>query len=84
MRVMSRDVKEVLRSGHLTKAERKAIDFEVALEANEEMMGEGAAMAVTCDQFGMEVEDHPYVLIELPDGDWWEAAKLPVRGKHAA
>lgn len=79
---MSRDVKEVLKSGYLTKAEKKAMDFELALEANEEIMGEGAAMAVTYEQFGMEVEDHPYVLIELPDGDWWEAEKLPV-GKAA-
>ena len=80
---MSRDVKDVLKSGYLTKAERKAMDFELALEANEEMMGEGAAMAVTCEQFGMDVEDHAYVLIELPDGDWWEAEKLPVRSRAA-
>jgi hypothetical protein len=80
---LSRDVKEVLKSGYLTPAERKAMDFELALEANEETMGEGAAMAVTCERFRMEIEDHAYVLIELPDGDWWEAEKLPVHDRAA-
>jgi hypothetical protein len=76
---MSRDVQEVLQSGYLTEAEKQAMDFELALEANEERMGEHAAMAVTCEQFGVELEDHAYILIELPDGDWWEAENLPVR-----
>lgn len=76
---MSRDVSEVLKSGFLTKAEKRAMEFETALEANEEKMGDGAAIAVTCEQFGVDYEDYPYILIELPDGDWWNAERLPVR-----
>lgn len=75
---MSRHVDEVLKAGFLTKAEKYAMEFELALEANEEQMGEGAAMALTCEQFGVDYEDHPYILIELPDGDWWHVEKLPV------
>lgn len=76
---MSRDVTDVLKSGYLTRAEARAIKFEHALEANEEMMAEGAALAVTCEQQGVALEDYAHVLIELPDGDWWDAEHLPVR-----
>lgn len=76
---MSRHVDEVLKSGYLTESEKQAMDFELALEANEEEMGEAAAMLVTCEQFGMDWDDHPYVLIELPDGEWWKAKELPVK-----
>jgi len=76
----ARHVSEVLKSGYLTQEERLAIDFERALEDNEEHMGEAAAMAVTCEQFDIEWDEHPHILIELPDGHWWEAEKLPTRG----
>lgn len=81
---MSRHVTEVLKSGYLTAAEQRAIAFEKALEANEELMAEGAALAVTCEQFGIEIEDYAHVLIEIPDGDWWEAESLPLRTGSAA
>jgi len=77
--ITSRDVSEVLASGYLTPSERQAIDFELALEEYEKQMGEGAAMALTCEQFGIDVEDSGYILIRLPDGDWWEAEHLPVQ-----
>lgn len=78
---MSRHVDYVMKSGYLTSSERQAIDFERVLEANEELMGEGAAMAVTCEQFGVELEDHAYILIEIPEGEWWTVAHLPVNEK---
>lgn len=80
---MSRDVKEVLKSGYVTKAERLAMDFENALESNEEHMGEQAAIGVTCEQFGVAYDDYAEILMEMPDGDWWEAQALPVRGQAA-
>lgn len=76
---MSRDVREVLKSGYLTADERAAIDFEEALEEAEKHMGEGAALAVTCEQAGIEIDEYASILIELPDGDWWDATHLPVR-----
>ncbi len=41
--------------------------FAEALEANEEMMSEGAAMAVTCEQFGIEHMDGIDLLVSLAD-----------------
>lgn len=76
---MNRHVDEVLKSGYLTEEEKFAMDFELTLEANEEKMGEGAAMMLTCEQTGCDYEDHPYILMELPDGEWWKAENLPVR-----
>lgn len=77
---MSRNVTEVLKSGYLTEAEKQAIDFEIELEDNENSMGEAAALAITCEQQGVDLEDYAHVLIELPDGDWWKAKHLPVKG----
>lgn len=76
---MSRNISDVLASGYITEDERVAIDFEEALEANEECMGEQAAIAVTCEQFGVGYDDYALILIELPDGDWLEAKALPPR-----
>lgn len=76
---MRRSVKAVLKSGYLTRDESLAIRFEKALESNEEIMGEGAALAVTCEEFGVELEDHAYILIEIPTGNWWKVSHLPVK-----
>ncbi len=76
---MSRPLKEVLESGFLTSEEDEAIRFATVLEDNEEHMGEGAAMAVTCSQYGIEVDESGEVLMNLPDGEWWKAEHLPVK-----
>lgn len=59
------------------------MDFENALEAAEEEMGEAAAMAVTCEMAGVEVDDAAALLVELPDGEWWKAQHLPVRSEES-
>lgn len=50
----------------------QCIQFALDLEDNEERMGEGAAMALTCEQYGIEPHEGYEVLIALPDGNWWE------------
>lgn len=50
-----------------------AQEFSEALEDNEDMMAEGAAMAVTCEQFGISLEDGYELLIE--DAEEVEAAE---------
>lgn len=44
-----------------------AIRFSDALEENEEHMGEGAAMAVTCEQFGVDWCTGHEILMDHPD-----------------
>lgn len=78
---MSRKVEEIIKSGYLLPKERRAIDFELDLEDNEKNMGEQAAIMVTCEQHGIEYEDYAYVLIEIPEGEWWKCEKLPVKKK---
>ena len=46
------------------------IEFALALEANEDRMGESAAMAVTCEQYGISPEEATDWLLMLPDGPW--------------
>lgn len=48
-----------------------------------EQMSEGAALAMTCEEVGIGIEDYAHVLIEIPDGDWWKAQHLPVRETEA-
>lgn len=50
---------------------QRAIEFALDLEENEEHMGEGAAMALTLEQYGHEWGDQNDVLLMLPDGAWW-------------
>lgn len=50
---------------------QRAIEFALDLEANEERMAENAAMAVTCEQYDIEMEQGYDWLISLPDGPWW-------------
>ena len=76
---MSRSIEEVLKSGYLTASERLAIDFAEDLEANEEEMSEGAAMALTCEEYGLEHSDISECLLKLPDGEWWKARDLPTK-----
>ena len=63
-----------------TPAQAFAVKFMLALEQNEEMMGEGAALMVTLDQWGLG--DDPGLLADIamqlpggnsgePDSDWW-------------
>lgn len=47
------------------KRKINAKDFAEALEENEEHMGEHAAMAVTCQQFGIDEEEGYDLLISL-------------------
>lgn len=51
----------------LTKRQKKAVEFNKALCENEEDMGEGAAMLVTCEQFGLEYMDGIELLCDHPD-----------------
>ena len=44
------------------KQKSRAVTFAEALETNEQHMGEMAAMAVTCEQFGI-TEDQGYELL---------------------
>ena len=77
---MSRTVNAVLASGYLTEVEAKAIEFAQALEENEDLMAENAAMAVTCEQHNLRDTSAGYgLLLELPDGEWWRADSLPVK-----
>ena len=78
---MVRTVQQVTASGYLTAAERRAIKFAAVLELNEGSMGEQAAIAATCEMFNIDYEDYPEMMMELPDGDWWELEELPVRGE---
>lgn len=78
----SRHVDDVLASGYLTPDEKQAMEFEYALEANEETMAEGAAIAVTAEQFGIEPHEYAEILISLPDGEWWKAEHLPVKDEE--
>ena len=73
---MSRTVEEVLASGYVTAEEEKAIDFALDLEDNEASMGEGAALALTCEMNGYDIDDYAEIMMELPDGDWWLAKDL--------
>jgi len=50
---------------------QRAIEFALDLEENEKHMAEGAAMAVTLDQYGLDYGDQVDVFLMLPDGDWW-------------
>ena len=53
------------------------IEFALDLEENEEHMGEHAALAVTCAQYGIDCDVGYDWLINLPDGPWWlEDARL--------
>ena len=45
----------------------KAEAFAEALEDNEECMGEMAAMAVTCEQFGISEDEGYALLIEIAE-----------------
>lgn len=64
---------------YLTKAQKFSIEFATRLEENEESMPEQAAIAVTCEQFGVDYEDYAPIMFDLPDGNWWEYADLPVK-----
>ena len=74
----ARHVNNVLKAGFLSKKEKFAIEFATDLEANEKCMAEQAALMITLEQHGLEYEDYPYVMMKLPDGEWWKAANLPV------
>ena len=50
---------------------QRAIEFALDLEDNEKSMPEGAAMAVTLEQYGLEYGDQNDVLMMLPDDAWW-------------
>lgn len=50
---------------------QRAIEFALDLEDNEETMAEQAAMHVTCDQYGIGVDEGYDLLVSLPDGPWW-------------
>lgn len=52
---------------------QRIIEFALDLEENEEQMAEGAAMAVTCEQYGISVEEGWDWLICLPNSPypWW-------------
>ncbi len=54
-------------SRNLTKRQKRAVEFSDALCENEEHMGEGAAMALTCDQFGLDWMEGPLLLADHPD-----------------
>lgn len=49
------------------RRQSKAKEFADALERNEASMGEMAAMAVTCEQFGIDQEEGYELLIEAGD-----------------
>jgi hypothetical protein len=51
--------------------QQRAIEFALDLEDNEGRMGEMAAAAVTCENYGIESWEYVEVLIMLPDGPWW-------------
>lgn len=52
-------------------SKQRVIEFALHLEKNEERMAENAAMAVTCDQYGIDIEVGYDWLISLSDGPWW-------------
>lgn len=64
---MSKRKIEKIRKKHGLDREMKAIEFLSCLEANEEVMGEGAAMAVTCEIYGLEMHDGYELLADHPD-----------------
>lgn len=51
----------------MTEREEKAIEFLACLEANEEIMGEIAAMAATCEIFGLEMHEGYELLTHHPN-----------------
>lgn len=50
------------------KRRQRAQAFSDALEANEERMGEMAAMAVTCEQFSIDEDEGYDLLVSLAEG----------------
>lgn len=74
-----RTVQQCLESGYVTPIEKQGIDFLSDLEDNEKHMAEGAAMAVTCEQHGIDWGDQGDVMFGAPSGEWWRAAELPVK-----
>ena len=52
-------------------SKQRVIEFALDLEVNEECMAENAAMAVTCEQYGIDIDVGYEWLISLSDGPWW-------------
>ena len=52
-------------------SKQRVIEFALDLEDNEERMAEHAAMHVTCEQYGIDVDVGYDWLISLADGPWW-------------
>jgi hypothetical protein len=57
--------------GSETFDRQRAIEFAIDLEEAEVVMGEGAAMGVTCEQYGIDMEEGYDWLISLGNCPWW-------------